>query len=273
MRASAVPRISRLTLLFFRGIVRRYFRRQFHAVRANGVASANLRCAGPLIVYTNHTSWWDPMVCYLLAATLAPERRHYAPMDDAALDRYAILKRIGCFPVDIRSARGAVQFLRMGEAVVRSGGVLWVTPQGRFADVRERPLLFKPGLAALAARLGECTMVPVAMEYTFWDERKPEALVEIGEPIVVRGESTEALEPRLTSALAAALDRLRQASLTRDGQAFERVLLRGSVGVGGFYAVGERIRAALMGRRYRAEHTIPTKFASESTAALHEGRQ
>ena len=241
-RAIAVPHISRSTLLFFRSIVRRYFRRQFHAVRANGITSANLRVSGPLIVYTNHTSWWDPMICYQLAATLAPERRHYAPMDAEALDRYSILKRIGCFPVDIRSARGAVQFLRMGEAVVQSGGVLWVTPQGRFADVRERPLELKPGMATLAARLGECTLVPVAMEYPFWDERKPEALVEVGEPIAVRGEPAEQLEPRLTAALEAAMDRLRDAALTRNPQAFERVLLRGTVGAGGFYALGKRLR-------------------------------
>lgn len=212
------------------------------------------------------------MVCYLLAATLAPERRHYAPMDDEALNRYAILKRIGCFPVDIRSARGAVQFLRMGEAVLRSGGVLWVTPQGRFADVRERPLLFKPGLAMLAARLGECTLVPVAMEYTFWDERKPEALVEIGEPIAVRGQTAEVLETQMTASLAAVMDRLRDAALTRNGQAFERVLLRGSVGVGGFYALGKQIRAAFIGRRYRGEHTTPTEFTGES-AIMHEERQ
>lgn len=252
--------------------MRRYLRREFHAVRANGVSSANLRKGGPLIIYTNHTSWWDPMICYLLASILAPERRHYAPMDAEALERYAILKRIGCFPIDIRSARGAVQFLRMGEAVVRSGGVLWVTPQGRFADVRERPLTLKPGLATLAARLGECTLVPVAMEYPFWDERKPEALVEISEPIIVHGDTAEHLETRLTAALEAAMDRLRETALTRDPQAFERVLLRGTVGVGGFYAIGKRIRAAVTGRRYRAEHTPLPEFASEN-AVLPEGRR
>ena len=263
-----MPLISRFTLLFFRSVVRRYFGRQFHAVRANGIVSTDLRANGPLIVYTNHTSWWDPMICYQLAAMLAPERRHYAPMDAEALDRYSILKRIGCFPVDLGSARGAVQFLRMGEAVVRSGGVLWVTPQGRFADVRERPVILKPGLAALAARLGGCTLVPVAMEYSFWDERKPEALIDIGGPVAVSGEAAEQIEPRLTVALEAAMDRLRTAALTRDPQAFERVLLRGGVGVGGFYALGKRIRAAVTGQRYRAEHTAATE-----PAAMPRGRR
>ncbi len=269
-----VPRISRFTLIFFRGIVHRYFRRQFHAVRSNGVIEPALIAHRPLIVYTNHTSWWDPMVCYLLAWTFAPKLRHFAPMDAEALNRYAILKRIGCFPVDIRNARGAVQFLRMGEAVLRSGGVLWVTPQGRFTDVRDRPLLFKPGLATLAARVGECTLLPVAMEYTFWDERKPEVLVELGPPVEVRGETAEHLEPQLTAALEAAMDRLRAAALTRDGRAFQRVLLRGSAGVGGFYGLGKRIGAVLTGRRYRAEHTSPpTELAGDRATVVREGSQ
>ncbi len=207
------------------------------------------------------------MVCYLLAWRLMTKRMHYAPMDAEALQRYSILKRIGCFPVDIRSARGAVQFLRMGEAVIRSGGVLWVTPQGRFADVRERPVSFKPGLAALAARLGECTLVPVAMEYTFWDERKPEALVQIGEAVRVAGETAEVLEPRLTAALEDAMDHLRAASLGRDERLFARVLIRGTVGAGGFYALGKRLQALVTGKRYRPEHTLSTKMPIETPTA------
>ena len=45
--------------------------------------------------------------------------------------------------------------------------MLWVTPQGEFVDARTRPLEFKPGLAALAARVarveGGCTVLPLAI--------------------------------------------------------------------------------------------------------------
>jgi 1-acyl-sn-glycerol-3-phosphate acyltransferase len=126
------PRISTLVLALFRRIVRGYFRRHFHGTRIQHPDrfAALASSPEPLIVYANHGSWWDPMVAFLLAEKLMPTRRHFAPMDAASLDRYAILKRIGVFPVELSSARGAAQFLRTSEAISQSGGVLWITPQG-----------------------------------------------------------------------------------------------------------------------------------------------
>jgi 1-acyl-sn-glycerol-3-phosphate acyltransferase len=208
----------------------------------------------PLIVYANHSSWWDPMVQVLLGAELLPTRRHYAPMDAAALERYSIFKHLGVFGVEMKTARGAAQFLRTGLAALQSGGVLWITPQGRFADVRERPLGFKPGLAALAGRVkGGCTVLPLAVEYTFWDERLPETLLHFGEAVQVDG-SVAGLEGRLEWALLAAMDELRALALARDPAPF-RVLRAGRTGVGGFYEIGQRLLAWLRRRNYQAEHT------------------
>ena len=249
-----VPRISWSILAFIRVIVRRYFRRQFHAVRIVG-AERLTDLHGPVIVYANHSSWWDPMICFLLAAELMPHRRHFAPMEAASLDRYAILKRIGVFPVAIESARGAVQFLRTGQAVLASGGVLWITPQGKFADPRQKPLVFKPGLATLAGRVGPCTVLPLAIEYTFWDERKPEALLEFAEGISVDGEDAAKLGPKLLAALEAVMERLESRAVTRDPRTFERVLAHGTVGTGGFYGLGQRLWSTILRRPYRSEHT------------------
>ena len=195
------------------------------------------------------------MICFLLSAELLPERKHFAPMDAESLDRYAVLKQLGVFPVAIESARGAVQFLRTGQAVLESGGVLWVTPQGRFVDPREAPLTFKPGLATLAARMGRCTLLPLAIEYTFWNERKPEVLLEFAEPIEVENASAADLGATLVEALTGVMKQLETRALTRDPGSFERVLLRGSAGTGGMYGFGQRLRAVLLRKPYRAEHT------------------
>lgn len=253
-----VPAISTPLLHFFRRIVRGYFRRHFHAVRIAHVERFK-GITGPLIVYANHSSWWDPMVSVLLAAELMPERRHYAPMDAAALSKYGILKRIGLFPVDLSSSRGAVQFLRTGEAVLESGGVLWITPQGRFADPRERPLEFKPGMAALAARVatsvGTCTLLPLAIEYPFWDERLPETLLCFASPLSIEAdEPAESVQRRSLAALEAALDEIKAMAVARDPAGLQR-LMRGDLGAGGFYAIGKRIRAFVMRRPYVPEHT------------------
>lgn len=254
----SVPAISKPTLIFFRGIVRRYFRRHFHAVRIAGSARAAMT-TGPLIIYANHGSWWDPMVCVLLAAKLMPDRKHFAPMDAAALEKYGILKRIGIFPVEMKTARGAVQFLRTGEAILKSGGVLWVTPQGKFCDPRERPLEFKPGMAALAARVAEscggCTLLPLAIEYPFWDERLPEALLSFAEPVRIEaGASTESIHLQSLAALEAAMQEMQTRAMARTPAGFE-TLSHGTLGSGGFYALGQRIKAIATRRPYVAEHT------------------
>lgn len=250
-----LPVISLITLAFFRRLVRRYFRGHFHGVRTSG---AERLCAtsGPVIVYANHSSWWDPMVSFLLAGELLPGRRHFAPMEAEALERYSIFKRLGVFGIDNRSARGAAQFLRMGEAILGSGGVLWVTPQGRFADVRERPLAFKPGLAALVSRVPGCTILPLAIEYTFWDERKPEVLLLFGDAVAAAAEPKESVDAILTAALAKLMGQLETKALARDPTAFERTLARGTVGTGGVYALWQRLRALTRGQTYRAEHTL-----------------
>ena len=263
--AERIPPISRPLLRFFRYIVRRHLRKGFHAVRVQH--SARLRGAtGPLIVYANHSSWWDPMIAYLLASRLLPDRDHYAPMEAESLRKYPVLSKVGVFPVEVNAARGAVRFLRSGEAILRAGGVLWITPQGRFVDAHERPIHFKPGMTSLAARLPDCTVLPLAIEYVFWDERTPEALLCFGEPVHVGNESGEALEAKLIASLEEAMSELRPMARSRDPRRFEEVLLRGRAGVGGFYGMGQRMRAWTRGRRYRPEHGMPESALTHGAA-------
>jgi 1-acyl-sn-glycerol-3-phosphate acyltransferase len=212
------------------------------------------QASGPLIVYANHSSWWDPMVCVLLAGALLPERSHYAPMDAAALERYPILRKIGIFPVEMATARGAAQFLRTSQAILECDCIVWITPQGRFADARE-PLTFKPGLGVLAVRVPGVTLLPLAIEYTFWDERLPETLLRCGDPLrFTAGTSTDAATQQLEQALATTMQELKAAAIARDARAFH-VLLRGGRGTGGFYALGRRLRAVFTGKPARTDHT------------------
>jgi 1-acyl-sn-glycerol-3-phosphate acyltransferase len=260
------PPISLMTLQFFRRIVRGYFRRHFHAIRVSGAERLSTLAksdAGSVIVYANHSSWWDPMVSVYLAEKLMDSRQHYAPMDAEALDRYAILKRVGIFGVEMKSARGAAKFLKTSEAILVAGGVLWITPEGHFVDGRARPLEFKPGLAALASRVagrsGGCTVLPLAIEYPFWDERLPECLLHFGEPLKVdAGQDSETLQQQLVKSLETAMNALRDMSMQRDARNFE-TLSHGKLGTGGFYGGWQRLKASLTSGPYHAEHTMLPK--------------
>jgi 1-acyl-sn-glycerol-3-phosphate acyltransferase len=264
------PPISPITLKFFRRIVRTYFRRHFHAVRGSGADRLSALAksdTGPVIVYANHSSWWDPMVSVYLGEKLMGTRHHYAPMDAAALERYAILKRVGIFGVEMNSTRGAAQFVRTSEAILAAGGVVWITPQGRFVDGRTRPLEFKPGLSALASRVaasaGRCTVVPLAIEYPFWDERLPECLLYFGDPVKVEpGRDSETLQQRLVESLEAAMNALSAKAIERDARNFD-TLLHGKLGTGGFYGGWQRLKAFVIGRPHQAEHTAIAKRSAE----------
>jgi 1-acyl-sn-glycerol-3-phosphate acyltransferase len=257
------PPISLPSLRFFRRIVRGYLRRHFHAIRLSGAERFSTLAnsdAGPVIVYANHSSWWDPMVSIYLAERLMDARLHYAPMDAAALERYAVLKRVGIFGVEMNSARGAVTFLRTSQAILASDGVVWITPQGRFVDSRARPLEFKPGLSTLASRVavsaGSCTLVPLAIEYPFWDERLPECLLHFGEPLKVDSpQNSEKLQLELVQSLETAMNTLRFIAMQRDARNFN-TLSHGKLGMGGLYGEWQKLKASLTGRPYQVEHTV-----------------
>jgi 1-acyl-sn-glycerol-3-phosphate acyltransferase len=256
MATREAPPISAGMLRFFRRIVRSYFRRHFRAVlvQQRHLAEEAAQTPAPLIVYANHSSWWDPMVSILLAEQIFPGRKHYAPMDAASLAKYPILRKLGIFPVEMNSARGAAQFLRTSQAILAGGGVLWITPQGRFADPREE-LSFKPGLGALAARAPDVTLLPLAIEYTFWDERLPETLLRFGAPLHVSSDAdADAATQMLRTALRNVMDELKTSVLARDASAFTP-LLQGARGTGGFYALGRKLRALFGGERSSLDHT------------------
>ena len=256
--SQTLPRISSPLLRWFTWYSRRYVRRHFHSVR---VSRSGLPPASrlPLVVYSNHASWWDALVCLVLKDEFFPERRAFAPIDAAMLERYKMFRRLGFFGVEQRTRRGAIQFLRTAQAVLQSPQhLLAVTPQGRFTDVRQRPVRFEAGLGHLAARVQHALFVPFVVEYVFWEERLPEILVRFGESVEVRREHAAAFEPAywtklFEDKLAAAQDALAAESQRRETGDFQRIL-HGGAGQGGIYDWWRGLRAKLRGKAFNREH-------------------
>ncbi|MFP4144869.1 MAG: lysophospholipid acyltransferase family protein [Phycisphaeraceae bacterium] len=241
-----VPRRSPWLIRLFAAYVGGYARRHFHAVRVAGQERLEaVDVEGPLVIYLNHPSWWDPLIGLLLARRFFPGRRHYAPIDEAMLSRYRFFDRLGFFGVEPGSMRGGLALLRASEAILgEADTALWLTAQGVFRDPRVRPVALRSGVGHVAARLGAGTVLPVALEYPFWQERLPEALVEVGEPVRVErgsGWSGEQWTRELAGRLEATMDRLAERAIERDAGGF-RTLVAGRSGVGGVYDVWRRMR-------------------------------
>lgn len=241
----ALPAISALRLRWFTWYCRGYLRRHFHALRLSRAGEVSLSQDGPLVLYSNHASWWDPLLALVLKDALFPERPAYAPIDAGMLARYRVFRKLGFFGIDSDPRRGAVQFLRAAETILRDRrSLLLLTPQGRFADVRERPVRFRAGVGHLAARVPGAVFVPVAVEYVHWEERLPEILVRFGEPVRPDLRKPACFDPEgwlrlLEEKLILAQDSLAIESQRRCPADFH-VLLRGRAGIAGVYDLWRR---------------------------------
>jgi 1-acyl-sn-glycerol-3-phosphate acyltransferase len=247
----------------FRKYVDRYLRKHFHGVRLSKTSTTIAILEGPLLIVLNHPGWWDPLICIAISNQF-PGRDHFAAIDAEAVQRYSFFKKLGFVGVDSRSLRGAAEFLRTGATILaQANHTFWVTAQGRFTDVRERPLGLQSGVGHLAARMTHGTVLPIALEYTFWTERTPEALARIGQPL--RAEDHPGLSGKdwtalIETALTENLDRLNAEAMSRDPSRFTD-LVSGKAGVGGVYDLWRRLKNWVRGRSFNPAHEASSESA------------
>ncbi|TWT56582.1 lysophospholipid acyltransferase family protein [Allorhodopirellula solitaria] len=239
-----------------------YLKRHFHAIAVEREGSRSWATMDPdenvpVIVYCNHPSWWDPMIAHFINRRLMSPRQLYAPIDEVALAKYKVLAKLGFFGVDLNSNRGAARFLRStGELLQRPASALWLTPEGHFADARDHAANLMPGLAHLCSKLPRGLVVPIALEYVFWEERLPECLLRIGEVVSLAehpGDSKSRWAERLTVGLRENQRKLSSLAIARSAEPFEN-LLRGKQGASGVYDWSRRIQSWLSLRKFDAAH-------------------
>jgi hypothetical protein len=138
---------------------------------------------------------------------------------------------------------GVRQFLTESEDLLAAGHCLAVTAQGQFADPRLRPLRLRRGVARLLAGAPGRVAIPVALEYAFWNNRLPEALVSFGNPVTLpAGGSLDAGTATLEQALTRELDVLETASLNRDPVRFDTFIGRDRTDLDGIYGAISKLR-------------------------------
>jgi 1-acyl-sn-glycerol-3-phosphate acyltransferase len=251
-----VGRYDPRRMAFFHFMFRRFFRKHMRAARVARWGLPADHGARPLVIFANHPGWWDGVAFMLLSQALFPDRRMFIPMEAAALARYPFMRRIGVFGIE-PGARGAVAFLRTAREVLGTRDrMLWMNAPGRFSDVRERPVPIAPGMTRLPEFAPDAVFLPLALDYPFWTERKPEMLAAFGTPIegaLLAEQDREARAVTLSESLAATMDRLAGDAVARDPARFE-TLLRGREGMGGFFPLWRRAVALARGRPYDPRH-------------------
>lgn len=159
-------------------------RRMFSRVYVRGERRLVEVCAeSPVLLVSNHTSWWDPMLSIYLAHGLV-RADAFAMMDAANLKKLPFLGRIGGFGFHLDDAADRRRVLKYAANLLdRPGRLVWMFPEGA-----ERPRAvgvdeFKPGAAIIARWAKGCPVIPVGLRYEFGGREHPEAFVSIGEPL------------------------------------------------------------------------------------------
>lgn len=243
---SKLPEIRTWQLRLFTRYISFYLQRHFHALYLLNRISLKPLEGWPVLVCLNHPSWWDPLLALYLSQRFFPERSHYGPIASVGLSKYRFFERLGFFGIDPQSRAGASRFLQIGQAVSECPDcALWVTVQGHFTDVRIRPVRIQSGVGHLTHRCQRLAVLPLALEYAFWNERAPEAFACFGEPIFIsNGSEKSAAEwtEQFASALQDTEDVLAQCIQARKTDAFQP-LLSGVSGTGGIYDFWRALKA------------------------------
>ena len=240
---------------------RYYLSKHFNALRLLKGVGTECSADVPLVVYLNHASWWDPIVAALLWREFFVDRTPLVPIDAAALDRYRFFAKLGFFGVERGTLKGARAFhQKASEVLTDPSKLLLITPQGRFCDIRERPVRFEAGMGHLAKNGIPCNYLPIAIEYIFWQERLPEVLINMAAPLRLGANEAAAcsgkeLNTRLEDALSKAQNDLSQAAIAQRADQFQ-TLIKGQSGVGMVYDAWRWFGARLRGKPFNPQHQI-----------------
>jgi 1-acyl-sn-glycerol-3-phosphate acyltransferase len=157
-------------------------RRAFHTIAGRGFEQLRqLPHDRPVILFCNHTNWWDGLIIYLLSRKMR-HKAVYCMMDEKQLKHYRFFTWLGAFSVDLTSPLRSAASLRYAQRLLqKSETAIWIFPQGRLCRQNE-PVEIKPGTDHLAQNAPHALLVPVALRYDFFREDRPNALIEIGRP-------------------------------------------------------------------------------------------
>ncbi|HLL56090.1 MAG TPA: lysophospholipid acyltransferase family protein [Myxococcaceae bacterium] len=156
--------------------VDRKFRSAFRGLWARGRPPEG---NAPLLVYANHSNWWDGFVAHALCRARGWDG--YCLMEEANLLKYRFLARLGAFSIRRHDAGSALETLRYALGLLsRPGAAVWLFPEGELRPFGARPVSFERGLEVLAKH-SDARCVPVGIRYAFFESELPDVLCEVGE--------------------------------------------------------------------------------------------
>ncbi|HMY20759.1 MAG TPA: lysophospholipid acyltransferase family protein [Polyangium sp.] len=177
---------------WFSGHARSRIRTTFGEVRVHGLerAQAHAREA-PLIVVSNHTSWWDPLVA-LHVSTHLLEKAGHAMMDAKNLRRLPFFGLVGGFGVELGNAQDGAAVIEYAAKLLEvPNNLVWIFPQGAERPIHERPLGFRRGSGEIARLAPQARVLPLGLWYEFGGVEKPTLWLSFGDVVKTTDDAAE----------------------------------------------------------------------------------
>jgi 1-acyl-sn-glycerol-3-phosphate acyltransferase len=184
-------------------------KRRFNSLQIEGLDLLNNRDKNlPLLLYANHSSWWDGLVAFQISRKVKLDS--FLMMEEKQLRKLSLFRKIGAFSVIREKPREAIKSIAYAAEVLRGkpNRTVWIFPQGEILPNDIRPLGFYNGMTKIIEKVGICIVVPVAVRFEFLGEFKPDIFVKISKPDIfnknvniISKKTTVLLENKLTETL------------------------------------------------------------------------
>ncbi len=161
----------------------------------------------PTIFFAPHCNWWDGIVLYNISHRICHKEIRLMIEE---LNRFPLLRRGGGFSVNKKSPQSAMKALQYSVDVIGDlRNILFIFPQGIIRPPHYRPIEFQTGLAYIAQnavkRYGRVNLIPVAIDYCFFRDNRPEVVVNFGKRIELDRQNIDSDRKSLSHSLEKAL--------------------------------------------------------------------
>ena len=194
------------SMFFFNMLQNRFFAFRYRGEENYFDGDTNV----PTILFAPHCNWWDGIVLYNTTHRIFHKEIRLMVEE---LNRFPLLRRGGAYSVNKKSPQSAMKALQYSVDVVGDiRNMLCIFPQGIIRPPHYRPIEFQTGLAYIAEnavkRYGKVNLIPMAIDYAFFRDNRPEVIVEFGKRIeMVKGNDLDKLSRKeLTHYLERALE-------------------------------------------------------------------
>lgn len=164
---------------------------RFYAFRYKGAENFTTKDPSiPTIMYAPHSNWWDGIVAYAVTNGICKTQLRLMVEE---LKRFPILRHAGCFSINKKSPQASMAALKYAiDEIGNTNCCLYLYPQGIIKPPNFRPIEFQSGLAYMVSKAvkkyGKVSLLPIAVNYFFLRDNRPEVFVEFGQRIEITSE-------------------------------------------------------------------------------------